>query len=266
MKQFIIVIGLLVMCSHASSANFFSEDSTIMSLDTVDVKTQKAFLSVHSRTSAVKVFIDAILVGVTPLEDVMLDTGTHILRFVHSDEPNWLMPSIIETIMVHTSENIERTAHFPLVYHITSTPYGADVCYNDSLVGQTPFILTTLSAQGLVALTKEGYDRVELPLPLDGGIVHSFLQLQSYNSVSPLAERREVKNLTPVYITSGTAVLGGAVAAYFKIKADNYYNDYRNTGNQAALDRVKRFDTISGVALVTSEVSLFLLSYFLLSQ
>ena len=44
--------------------------------------------------------------------------------------------------MVHPSDRIERTIHFPSVYHITSDPYGARVKYNDAIVGETLYDLS----------------------------------------------------------------------------------------------------------------------------
>ena len=73
-------------------------------------------------------------------------------------------------------------------------------------------------------------------------------------------------NNLPMYLTSSAAVLSGAVAAYFKLKADNLYKDYDRTGDQSVLDKVKTYDTISGVALGVCEINLGLLTYILLSK
>ncbi len=79
-------------------------------------------------------------------------------------------------------------------------------------------------------------------------------------------EGKVVPNNLPLYLTTAGAIIGGGVAAYFKIQADKEYDDYQYTGDQASLDRVKRYDTISGIALAACEINLAALTYFLLSR
>jgi hypothetical protein len=225
-----------------------------------------ATLSVESNTPGVKVYIDSMMVGTTPLNNFTITPDKHVLMFVYSDGKLWLVPAIIETLSITAGEHVRREANFPKVYHLTSDPYGAEVYLNDSLVGQTPLMLATQLERGIIMLKMEGYESVEFPLATEGGMLHSALVSKTGMTASALVNGEQVKSMTPVYVSSGAAIVGGTLAAYFKIKADGYYNDYRNTGDQAALDRVRRFDTISGVALVTSEISLLMLSYFLLSR
>ncbi|MBI3194510.1 MAG: PEGA domain-containing protein, partial [Ignavibacteriae bacterium] len=73
-------------------------------------------------------------------------------------------------------------------------------------------------------------------------------------------------NIVPLYLTSSAAVVSGAVAAYFKIQADNLYDEFERTGDQSALDNVKTYDTVSGIALGVCEINLGLLTYFLLTR
>jgi hypothetical protein len=73
-------------------------------------------------------------------------------------------------------------------------------------------------------------------------------------------------NNLPLYLTSSAAVVSGAVAAYFKIKADNLYDEFERTGDNSALDDVKTYDTVSGIALGVCEINLGLLTYLLLSK
>jgi len=109
---------------------------------------------------------------------------------------------------------------------------------------------------------------MEIPLSGDGGEIHVSLQtrLRGVPAEPMILTREQSKNSLPIYLTSGTAVVAGVAAAYFKIKADSRYNDYQQSGDPAALEGVHRYDTISGMALVTSEASILFLSYLLLSR
>lgn len=244
-----------------SSGAFAAADSVNTAQDTVH-----ATLSVQSSTPGVRVYIDSLMIGTAPLLDVAVVRGTHVLTFVHSTTDNWFVPSVAETIAFSAGERVERNITFPSVYHVTSDPYGASVQFHDSLVGHTPLMFSTYAGKGVVTFSKNGYEDVNLPLTADGGVLHAVLVSKTGESTSALVNGEQMKSLTPIYLSSGAAIICGTAAAYFKIKADGYYNDYRNTGDESALQRVRKFDTISGVALVTSEISLLLLSYFLLSR
>ncbi|HEV8537824.1 MAG TPA: PEGA domain-containing protein [Bacteroidota bacterium] len=259
MRRWICLLGSLVVSAGMSSAEPVTDDSSRS-------PAQDALLSVQSNVAGVKVFVDTLLLGETPVEDARVTAGEHILHFVHPDSKNWLLPAIVETLVVAPSDHIVRTATFPTVYHIISNPYGAEVYYNDSVIGQTPLIFAAVTERGVVTLRHGGYDDQILPLPDGGGLLHATLPSRIGEAPSPLLNGEEVKSLTPVYLATGTAIFSGALAAYFKIKADGYYNDYKKSGDTGALDRVRRLDTLSGVTLLTSEVSLFVLSYLLLSR
>jgi len=225
-----------------------------------------AAFSVQSNIPGVKVVVDTMFVGETPILEQAITAGTHVLHFVHPGANNWLLPPIVETIAVRPSDHFDRTVIFPTVYHIVSDPYGAAVHYHDSVIGLTPLIFAVSSTTGILQLTKDGYDEVSLPLPSEGGIVHTVLRSRGGVAPSPLVNGEQAKSLTPVYLTSGAAVVSGMLAAYFKIKSDGKYDDYRANGDHVALEEVRRYDAISGVAIAVSEVNLLLLSYFLLSR
>ncbi|TAK66287.1 MAG: PEGA domain-containing protein [Bacteroidetes bacterium] len=93
------------------------------------------------------------------------------------------------------------------------------------------------------------------------------IEHDSLSAIPGLAlEGKTVPSATPLYLTTAGAVVSGAVAVYFKLQADEYYQDYQNTGDEAVLDKVKTNDTISGIALGVCELNLVALTYLLLSR
>jgi hypothetical protein len=76
----------------------------------------------------------------------------------------------------------------------------------------------------------------------------------------------QAKSFTPLLIASGATIAAGSIAAYFKIKADNRYEEYLSRGDPGTLDRVHEFDRYSAIALLTSELSFVIFSYLLLSR
>ena len=65
-------------------------------------------------------------------------------------------------------------------------------------------------------------------------------------------------------ILLGSFVTLGAAAAYFKIKADKRFKEYKTTNNQSLLDDTNRYDTFGGIAFVLMEVNLGVLIYYFL--
>jgi hypothetical protein len=249
-------------------ANASAIDSTQATPETLQLH-HSATLTVRSVTPDVTVVLDSVDLGTTPLNHVQIDTGMHVMYFVHSDGRSWFHPSICESLNVKADEQIERTAAFPHIYNITSEPFGADVRCDDALVGTTPMILTTNATHRFVAIAKAGFRSTQVALPPTDSEVHVDLQpLPSNGLTAPttfLATDKS-KGKLPIYITTGATVLAGATAAYFKIQADRSYGDYQNLGSPGALDKTKQFDAFSGVALAVSQINLVALAYLLLSR
>jgi len=153
---------------------------------------------------------------------------------------------------------------------ITSEPYGAAILYRDSLLGETPFIFSTYAEQGIVRISRDGYENLSLAFDTSTSLLHGSLVpgLGPRNNFgqSIYLDKEESKNILPVVVTASSAVVTGIAAAYFKIRADNLYSDYKTTGNAGQLDRIRQLDLASAVALGASQLSLILLTYFLLSR
>ena len=63
-----------------------------------------------------------------------------------------------------------------------------------------------------------------------------------------------------------SAMVLGATAAYFKIKADKNYDKFLDTGDSSFLDKTDRQDVFSGVAFGTLQLNLGALVYFFLTE
>ena len=244
-------------------------DSTTAIHGPPSVQQRTATISTRSQLSCVKVFVDTIFFGVTPIESQPIAEGRHVLRFIHPDSTNWLYPAITETVVVHSSEHLERTVEFPRLYYITSNPYNATVQYHNTMVGTTPLILSAIPDKNLITILKDGFDEVITILPTDGNVLNVALKplknFPEYRSSIFLRNDQE-NNSTPIYLSSGTAIASGVAAAYLKIRADKYYQDYRQTGDNGTLKRVRKLDIASGISLAISEISIFTLCYLFLSR
>jgi len=263
------LLSLLIVFSIATSlkAAGTGRDSLAVVSDSTRSDTARSTITIRSAIENARVVLDAIDLGATPVINYSLTAGTHILT-VHSSELwNCFTTSIIETITVRQSENIERMVSFPHSFTVNSDPYGARVWYNDSLVGTTP-VQFIPPATGSIRLSKEGYRDFYSSLPVGGeGSVHAVLE--PFKPVgggqSPLL-RSMPQTSHSVCIATSAAVMSGVAAVYFKISADKLYRDYQQTGDGTTLQHVKRLDVAAGVSLVVSEISIFMLYSLLLSQ
>ncbi|OLD67660.1 MAG: hypothetical protein AUI33_10195, partial [Ignavibacteria bacterium 13_1_40CM_2_61_4] len=239
---------LLILVLHSSLHASWCIPDTTRPADTA-ATSQAPILEVRTERPGVRVYADTAYLGATPLAPVRISEGMHIIHYVPPETHSWLNPAVIETLTAHPGEHLVRTVAFR----------------NGSVLGLTPLDLRLPSPLSVVTVSKEGYQEASIPLAGDQREVHVLLHASEGGSPAPpsayLSGERS-KSALPIYITTGATVLTGAAAAYFKIKADNYYDDYRRTGDEGKLSQVRQLDVASGITLAASELSLFTLTYF----
>jgi hypothetical protein len=266
LRYILLAIFSLRACD-ARASNVSSVSINVLAV--FDTSVQQATVSVKSNVAGAKVFIDSLFFGTAPLDSVKIIKGNHILWVVHPDERSWYHTTIVDTLYVSNIEHIERLINFPSIYHITSEPYGATVYCNDSVIGITPFILSTISDQQSIKLSKDGFEDVSIPLNLTTGKIHAVLQPLHGRQTEPSTlylSGEPLKSSLPLYITTTATVVTGISTAFFKIKADNLYAEYKRVGDHTTLDRVQTYDTISGITLAACELNILILTYLLLSR
>ncbi len=69
----------------------------------------------------------------------------------------------------------------------------------------------------------------------------------------------------PIFkILLGSFIALGAATAYYKIKADKRFDDYKRTNSSAMLDDTNKYDAISGVTFSLMQINLGVLIYYFL--
>ncbi|MDR3610666.1 MAG: hypothetical protein P4L27_08895 [Ignavibacteriaceae bacterium] len=139
--------------------------------------------------------------------------------------------------------------------YLNTDPADAYVMKNDSLIGHTPlFIPLSLNK---IFLQKPGYAEESINLGDYDGIPVK-LKFTGRKTYQSFYESSAFK------IFIGSIVALGAVTAYFKIKADNRFDDYQNNGNHDLLNETRRYDLISGISFAALQVNFGFLIYYLL--
>ncbi|HXG01559.1 MAG TPA: PEGA domain-containing protein [Bacteroidota bacterium] len=240
---------------------------TLAQASTDTMATSTAALKIDSDQPGAIVWLDGDSVGVTPLALNSVQPGKHHLRLLAPDLTNWLNDPVDDTIEVVAASVRNFRYELPSRTLVLTSPPEAQVFVNDTLVGTTPIVLNKPPSR--FTLRRPGYADTTLDGTQTGrGIVSVRLQRTWTQSEEASIFKDSEERTSPLrlYLTGATTVIAGAVSAYYKVKADNLYSRYAQTGDPAQLAEVNRLDTAAGVALAVTQVSLGLFTYFLLSE
>ena len=163
----------------------------------------------------------------------------------------------VETNIILGSINTDSTTAVEEVL-LNSSPQDAYVFYNDSLIGNTPLFVQN-SFRNLT-LRKSGYDDINI---LFDDITPSKIFPMIYNGQEKEKSFFE-KDIFKI-LTAGIIVLGGTTA-YFKLKADNKFEEYEFSGNSNLLDDTRKYDLISGITFTALQINFGLLLYYFLTE
>ncbi len=223
-------------------------------------------ITIVTNVEGAHVFLNSDSIGVTPLTR-QVTPGRHVIRIIPPDIQNWLSDIVQDTVLLEPST--ERTLNYSLNERVLllSTPSGAKVISGDSVLGTTPLVVK--SNVPSVRISKQGFDEVQLELArAKRGILATQLRKTwgSNPDEATLNDSDERGSPIKVYLAGAATLIAGTAAAYLKVKADNRYGDYLQTGNQETLSQTDRLDTAAGIALAATQLSLGLFTYFILTE
>ncbi|MFN0157440.1 MAG: PEGA domain-containing protein [Bacteroidota bacterium] len=229
-------------------------------------------ITILSDVEGATAFINGEKKGHTPVSADLAE-GHYTLLIVHPDHDDWRAESIRDSFEVEATSRDTLHFRFGQYVSITSDPFGAEVVIEDSIVGTTPMVFQnneTISATLLVR--KPGYEPATLDLRSDG--TNKFTVTLARHGTGTGTDPSDVfsdhsyssSSSLRLYIAGAAAVISGALAAHFKLKADDNYAAYRFTRDPAALDRTHRFDTAAALSIAATQISVGLFTYFILSD
>lgn len=71
---------------------------------------------------------------------------------------------------------------------------------------------------------------------------------------------------TEFQILAGSALVLGGLSAYYKLKADDAFDDYQFTGDKAMLDKTNDFDVVSGITFTALQINFGYILYRFLTE
>lgn len=223
----------------------------------VEAQDCKSTININTSNSDILVFIDDQYAGNGSLS-VSIEMGKHKIKI---KEPGirWDARSAVKEITIDdcsTEYNISMNLEKEIL--LQTDPDDVYVYEGDKLLGNTPLLLSR--SIETVKLKKEDYRTANMKL-----------SQVNFNHPVKLDFTGELKSKnfteTPYFgLLIGTAVGLGAVAAYYKIQADQSYDKYEETKERKYLDDTNSFDNISGIAFGALQINFGALIYFLLSD
>lgn len=215
-------------------------------------------LMINSTDSSAVIYIDGKMIGYgTVKADV--SKGKHII-YSKSDIRKWNAHEVYDSVLIEDC-GIEKHINlsFSKPVYLSSDPINAQVYYKDSLIGTTPLYLSSEISQ--VDLKKKDYRTEKVGLE----------NLSPNNSTIKLdfigkGNRNNFFRTNMFKILLGSAVVLGGAAAYYKLKANDFFDDYNRTGKPSALDNTNKYDKISGIAFGALQVNFGVILYYLLTE
>jgi hypothetical protein len=181
------------------------------------------------------------------------DTGLFIITAKESGNL-WNPVYFSDTIHIKECGEYKFTYNFSSVKFLRTLPPDAYVYRNDSLIGSTPLLIDR--EEGSFKISKEGYQELEIPYRE----IQNTIVLE--RGKTPPGTRFYQKPLFKYLI--GSLLVFGGVTAYYKLKADDKFEEYEVSGNEQLLKETRRYDLISGISFGALQVNLgFLLYYFM---
>ena len=214
-------------------------------------------LTINTSSENAGLFIDTNFIGVGSEFQIELEPGIYSIKIVE-DLKIWNAEIITDTIQVENSEELILKYTFKEQTLLNTNPQDVYVFERDSLVGFTPILLEAGFKE--LKLDKPDYKSIYVtPEEVSNGKIPELL----FTGQPP---KQQFYGSTLFTILLGTAIALGATTAYYKLEADDKFEEYKITGNPELVDEIDNYDLISAATLIALEVNLGLIIYFFLAE
>jgi hypothetical protein len=217
----------------------------------------KSKLIVRSDSVIVNVFVNDSLFSISNHSEMELPDGKYFIKIVEANHI-WNSKYFIDTLELKGCETKVINFSPEERVYLDSNPQDAYVFYGDSLIGSTPNFFNKFPRNLL--LKKNGYadydylnnnsaDKIKLNLEFIG------------------KEKKEsFFSSTAFKVLAGTAIALGTVTAYYKLKADNRFDEYKISRDKNLLDQTNKYDLISGITFTALQINLGFIIYKLFTE
>lgn len=213
-------------------------------------------LEIETNSSLSQIWVNDEYFGMEKIKLSNLRDGEYYITIVESAR-GWNSDDIRDTVLLSGNITVSRKYKFDSKVYLKSNPNDAKVINtNGEVLGYTPLQLSLFSED--LILQKKNYESIEL----------NILKANFKYQLDFLGEKEsaEFSDGNWFKILVGSAVIFGAVAAYYKIQADQEYDKYLINKNKKHLNAVDRYDLYSGIAFGALQINFGYLIYKFLSE
>ena len=177
---------------------------------------------------------------------------------VMEDSDRWDAKSFDDTLNVINCNDTTLNFSFTHRVYLNTQPQDVYVYQDSELIGHTPLFIPVSSQE--IILKKPGFNDKVLDIQDIKSGKKISLEFTGKIKGKSFFERNIFKILV-----GGIVALGG-VTAYYKLKADDNFDNYQSSGNKYYLDQTHKYDLISGITFGAVQVGFGLLIYYFLSD
>jgi len=217
----------------------------------------KSYLTIDTDLNSAMIFIDDSLVTESNHYESDLDTGYYKITVLENSD-RWNAQRFVDYIYLNDCAEKKLFYSASKNIYLDSNPQDAYVFMGDSLIGSTPLFLDS-EIKGII-LRKTGYSDINF----ENGFISNNINID----LQFIGQQKQEKFIssTAFKILAGTAIALGAVTAYYKLKADDKFDEYHFSGDQELLDQTRRFDVISGITFTAMQINLGFILYKFLTE
>lgn len=215
----------------------------------------KATLKITCDRNNVIILVDDSLAGTGDYVELNIGKGIHKITALENSD-RWDAQTLIDTIKVTDCNDVKINFKFTKKVFLDSDPQDAYVYSADSLIGYTPLLIPEYLNN--LRLEKPGYQGVTLN--------YSRIKTNKPVKLKYIGQPDDGNffDKTLFKILVGSMVTLGAATAYFKLKADNKFDEYQQSGDASLLDQTNRLDLVSGITFVALQINFGVIIYFFL--
>ena len=216
----------------------------------------KALVHINTDIPSSKIYISGSLTG-SGSEDVELGKGIYYV-VVMEEADRWDSQTFEDTLRITDCKDTILNYNFKSEVYLDTEPQDVYVYRDSTLIGHTPLFIPVEA--GNILLKKPGFEEKSLELRN----VSSTEKVKLNFTGERKGENFFEKNIFKILV-GGIVALGG-VSAYFKLKADDNFDQYQFTGNKYYLDQTHKYDLVSGITFGAVQVGFGFLIYYFLSD
>jgi len=217
----------------------------------------KTKINIQTNVDSAALFIDDNFIGVANKFQIEEKIGSHSLLLIDNLK-RWDAQTIEDTIVIKDSKEFFLSYSFKSRTLLNTNPQDVRVYGSDSLIGFTPILLET----GFKNLSLEKPDYTSLIVTSEEINKGQIPELR-FDGEPP---KKEFYGSTLFTVLLGTAIALGAATAYYKLEADDLYEEYRLTGDPGLVDNIDHYDNISAGTFIAMEICVGTLIYFFLAN